>query len=100
MAVSPAKHAHLKSIAQQGGYARTAKLGRKGSAEPLHRGFLEKFEREADEKFGPFLKPNGEPDLEERRWRAGMLLKAHMADLARRSARARARKPSAGTGRP
>lgn len=82
-----AQRDHLRRIASLGGYARAAKLGGPGSTVKARAGLLKKFEREADERFGPF--PDTEAGRGERAWRAERLRRQFYADLARRSARAR-----------
>jgi hypothetical protein len=79
---SPAKSRHLREIAPQGGYARAAALGPQECTAKLRAGFMARFEREAAERF-----PDDKPA--DRAWRADLLLKQYMADLGRRSKRAR-----------
>lgn len=72
-----------------GGLTTQAKYGKQASA-PATRGFLDKFLHEVD--------PEGVLSEEERRFRAEMALKAHMARLAYQSAAVRRSKGKAARG--
>jgi hypothetical protein len=78
VALSPKQLKHNRRIAREGGYARVAAAGRQESTAPMRAAFLRRFELAAD--------PDGTLPPTERRWRAEMLLKKHMACLARKSA--------------
>ena len=79
--------AERKLIARQGGFARSAKYGGEEATRPAREAFISSWELMVD--------PDLSLDPAERTRRARAALRAHMTDLARRSAKARRRKAGA-----
>jgi hypothetical protein len=76
--------ARRRSAARIGGLTRAARYSPEELTGPARRGFLAKFEREAD--------PDGNLDPVERARRADVLLRLHMARLNHASVKARSRR--------
>ena len=83
--LDPATRSRIASASgRAGGFRNVAKHGGHAVAAGARAGFMRRFEQQVD--------PDGTLPIEERQRRAQFALKAHMAELALRSAQARARR--------